>query len=168
LKLERCPHCGKTGALNRHSLLSGKWFGARCERVPRGQRVWCSNRNRRGGCGRTFAVYLSTALPRHGVDALMLARLLAGLLNGRSLKSAAESLFALERFYHLRARLRRRTDALRVLLLRDTGPPECAFAEPFLQTLAHLRVTFLTASPCADLSGMCAWFQMRFQRAFLG
>ncbi|MDR0353836.1 MAG: hypothetical protein LBI02_11025 [Opitutaceae bacterium] len=137
----------------------------------RGQRVYCSNRNRRGGCGRTFAICLAEALPRHGVDAAALSRLLAALLAGQSLKAAAEAVrtpFALETFYHLCARMRRRLDALRVLLCRDTAPPACVSADAFPQTLAHLRATFLAANPGADMSGMCAWFQMRFQRPFLG
>jgi hypothetical protein len=152
--------------------MTGKGFGARCERVPRGQRVYCSARGRRGGCGRTFAIYLSGVVPRHSVDAPALSRLFAGLLAGLSLKAAAEALrapFALETFYHARARLRRRLDALRVLLCRESGPPACAFADPLLQTLAHLRGASSSApSASGGSSGMCAWFQLRFQRPFLG
>jgi len=172
LKQQRCPHCGKFGALNRHSRLSGKGFGVQCRRLPRGQRVYCSNRGRKRGCGRTFSIWLCTTLPRHGVDAPALSRLIAGLLGGLSLKNAAESLrapFALETFYHLRKRLRLRMDALRVLLVRQTGPPPpCDFADPLLHTLAHLRRAFHAAVPDGEPSGLCAWFQLHFQRAFLG
>jgi len=172
LKQQRCPHCGKFGTLNRHSLLSGKGFGIQCQRLPRGQRVYCSNRRRKRGCGRTFSIYLCTTLPRHGVDALTLSRLLAGLLGGLSLKCAAESLrapFALETFYHLRKRLRLRMDALRALLLRQTGPPPpCGRADPFLHTLAHLRAAFRADVPDGGRAGSCAWFQLHFQRPFLG
>jgi hypothetical protein len=56
---------------------------------------------RRGGCGRTFAIYLSGVVPRHSVDAPTLSHLFSGLLAGLSLKAAAEALrmpFALESF----------------------------------------------------------------------
>jgi hypothetical protein len=174
LKRLRCPHCVGSGTLNRHSRLRGKGFGSRCERVPRGQRVFCSNRGRRGGCGRTFSIYLCATLPRHGVDALMLSRLFAGLLAGLSLKAAVEPLrsaFALETFYHLRARLRLRLEAIRTLLCRQTGPPACASADPLLHTLAHLRAACASVLPAArrdDCPCMCSCFQMRFQRPFLG
>lgn len=108
------------------------------------------------------------------MDAALLSRLFGGLLAGFSAKSAAESLrapFTLETFYHLLARLRRRLDAVRTLLCRETGPPECASADPIVQTLAHLNAAFSSAVPggCdGDGAGMCAWFQMRFQRPFLG
>ena len=171
LKQECCPHCGKRGTLNRHSLLTGKGAGQSPLRVRRGQRAFCSNRFRRGGCGRTFSVFLAGVLPRHGVGAGLVSRLLIGLLAGLSLKAAVEGLrapFALETFYHLRARLRRRMDALRVLLCRETGPPECDFADPFLQTLAHFRAAFKAAATSDGRDTMCAWFQTRFQRAFMG
>lgn len=101
----------------------------------------------------------------------MLSGFLNALLRGFSVKAAAESLrapFALETFYHLRKRMRLRMDALRVLLLRQTGPPDCDLADPFLQTLAHLRAAFDDAVPGGQASGLCAWFQLHFQRQFLG
>ncbi|MDF9826598.1 hypothetical protein M2447_000679 [Ereboglobus sp. PH5-10] len=69
--------------------------------MPRGRRVYCSNRGRRSGCGRTFAIYLSTTVPRHGVDTATLSRLFAGLLARLSLKADDESLrapFAMETY----------------------------------------------------------------------
>lgn len=101
----------------------------------------------------------------------MLSGFLNALLRGASAKAAAESLrapLALETFYHLRKRMRLRTDALRVLLLRQTGPPACGFADAFLQTLAHVRAAFDAAVPGGEPSGMCAWYQLRFQRPFAG
>ena len=134
--------------------------------------MYCSKRARKRGCGRTFGIYLCTVLPRHGVDAPALSRLLAGLLGGLSLKRAAESLrapFALETFYRLRKRLRLRMDAVRVMLLRATGPPPpCGSTDALLHTIAHLRAAFCAAVPGGEPSGLCAWFQLRFQRPFLG
>jgi len=93
------------------------------------------------------------------------------LLSGLSVKAAVESLreaLVLETFYHLLRRLRSRSVELRVLLLHQTGPPECDSDDPFLQTLAHLKAAFRAAAPGGDCALMCAWFQVRFQTPLFG
>lgn len=103
-------------------------------------------------------------MPRHSVPAPLLARLLAGLLTGGALKSAAEALrapFVLETFYRLRQKLRRRLDAVRTCLCRERKSPLSRQSEPLLQTLEHLHEVF-------PASGAIAAFQRHFQRPFLG
>ena len=93
------------------------------------------------------------------------------LLSGLSVKAAVESLreaLVPETFYHLLRRLRSRSVELRVLLLHQTGPPECDSDDPFLQTLAHLKAAFRAAAPGGDCALMCAWFQVRFQTPLFG
>lgn len=104
-------------------------------------------------------------LPRHSVTSVLLARLLASLLSGAALQSAAEALktvFSLETFYRLRQRLRRRLDAVRTCLCLEQGPPVCAHPEALLQTVAHLHAVFRGAGD------VIAAFQLRFARALLG
>ena len=73
--------------MNRHSrCLGNDLLTANGQRV-RGQRVFCSNRGRRGGCGRTFALVLAEVLPRHTVTAPLLWRWLVSWLAGLSLKA---------------------------------------------------------------------------------
>jgi len=149
----------------------GKGFGPQCESVTRGHRVYCSNRARRRGCGRTWSIYLAETLPRHGVGARILSGVVEALLSKSSVKAAVESLrtaFTLEAFYHLLTRLRSRSVELRVLLRRQTGPPECGFDDPFLQTLAHLKAAFDSAAPGGACACMCSWFQVRFQTPLFG
>ena len=65
----------------------------------RGQRVFCSNRGRRGGCGGTFSIFLAEVLPRHTFTATLVWPWLLERLAGLSLKAAADKLrlpFALE------------------------------------------------------------------------
>ncbi len=66
--------------------------------------MFCSNRGQRGGCGRTFSIFLAEVLPRHTVRAALLWKLLSQLLAETGIKAAVESLrlpFALETLYHL-------------------------------------------------------------------
>jgi hypothetical protein len=164
LKQQCCPHCGRRGTLNRHSRLTGNDPDQVDRQRCRGQRVFCSHRGRRGGCGRTFAIFFAEVLPRHSVPAALLARLLANLLGGATLKAAAEALqapWALETFYRLIRRLRRRLDAVRARLWRERSPPACGRSDPLLQTVEHLR----------GLGGgahAVAAYQLRFQQPLLG
>jgi hypothetical protein len=131
----------------------------------RGQRVFCSNRGGRGGCGRTFSIMLAEILPRHTVSASLLWQLLIRLLAGASLKAAAEKLrlpFALETVYRLRRELRRKLDLLRARLCCQQPPPASAQTDPLLQSVEHLQSVF-PGGECAP-----AAFQLRFQHPFLG
>ncbi|MBC8010674.1 MAG: hypothetical protein H7067_11330 [Burkholderiales bacterium] len=164
LKSGACPHCDRTGTLNRHSRLYGNDYASaqRDARRLRGQRVHCSACGTRGGCGRTFPIYLADVLPRHSVPGALLTLLLVGLLAGTSVHAAAAAQpllgpFSLLTFYRLAARLGRQNDHLRVLLSGVSTPPPCAHADPLRETIAHLRAVFAAA---ADL---VAAFQLRFQ-----
>jgi hypothetical protein len=131
----------------------------------RGQRVFCSNRGQRGGCGRTFSVFLAAVLPRHTVTASWLWQLLCRLLKGGSIKAAVEALappFALETLYHLLQRLRRRLSDVRGLLCREQKPPVSFQSDPLLQTVEHLQ------NVCRTEGSVLAAFQLRFQRPVLG
>jgi hypothetical protein len=150
--------------LNRHSFLRGNDPATANGRRLRGQRVFCSNRGRRGGCGRTFSLCLAEVLPRHTFTASLLWQLLVRLLAGGSLKAVAEKLrlpFALEAAYRLRRQLRRKLDLIRTRLCRQRTPPISSQSDPLLQTVEHLQAAFPGAE-CA-LSD----FQLHFRHPFL-
>jgi hypothetical protein len=165
LKHRRCPFCACAESLNRHSFLYGNDPASNSGRVLRGQRVFCSDRGQRGGCGRTFSVFLARSLPRHTVSAPLLWPLLVQLLTGRSIKACAEALrlpFALETIYHLLQRLRRRLDVIRSWLCRRQPAPASQQSAPLGQTVEHLQTVFAQADcPLAD-------YQTQFSAAFLG
>jgi hypothetical protein len=165
LKQQRCPHCGCTETLNRHSKLYGNDPQAAVGCSERGQRVWCSDRGERGGCGRSFCIFIADVLPRHTLRASLLWPWLSQWLAGLSLRAAAQKLavpFALETLYRLRRTLRRGLEGLRSLLFRQAEPPRSEQANPLAQTLAHLQSVFPHSQcPPAD-------FQLRYQRPFLG
>ena len=66
LKQLCCPECGVAETLNCHSKLYGNDpDSTQGGRIQRGQRVWCCSRGQRGGCGKTFSIFLADVLPRH-------------------------------------------------------------------------------------------------------
>jgi hypothetical protein len=165
LKQQRCPRCGQNETLNRHSLLHGNDPGKTTGQSARGQRVFCSNRGQRGGCGGTFSIFLAEVLPRHTVTATLLWKLLSQLLSEAGIKAAAESLrlpFALETLYHLLHSLRQRSDRLRPWLCRRGKAPDSSQTDPLLQTVEHLQCVF-THSLCP-----VSEFQFAFQQPLLG
>ena len=153
------------GALNRHSRSLGNDPHAADGQTCRGQRVFCSNRGQREGCGRTFALFLAEILPRHTVTASLVWPWLVKLLAGLSFKAATEKLrlpFALETMYRLRRKWQRGLDAVRTQLCRQKAPPQSTQTEPWLQTVEHLQLVFPGgACPPAD-------YQLEFQQPFLG
>ncbi len=160
LKSRACPHCGRIGTLNRHSRLTGNDTARPAACRLRGQRVYCSARGARGGCGRTFSIYLADVLPRHSVTGALFSALLVAVLAGASLHSAAQAAlapFATPTAYRLASRLRHQAARVRALLSGASPPPSCAHRDPLHQTLAHLRAVF------ADAADLVAAFQLRFQ-----
>jgi hypothetical protein len=151
--------------LNRHSFLYGNDPADPAGQQVRGQRVYCSSRGQRGGCGHTFAIFLSDVLPRHSVSATLLWKLLCQLLAGLSLKAGAESLalpFALETLYQLRQRLELRLGVLRPWLCQKQKPPAGSGSDPLLHTVSHLQALFPEAvCPLGE-------FQLLFCRPLLG
>ena len=165
LKQLRCPFCGVAETLNCHSKLYGNdpksTAGGQSQR---GQRVWCCPRGQRGGCGRTFSIFLADVLPRHTVRASGLWCLLHLWMGGASIQSAAQTLglpFGLETLYHLLQRLRSRLTTLRSALCQEQEAPVSSQTDPLLQTVEHLRRLFARSDcPCAE-------FQLHFQRPLL-
>ena len=127
--------------------------------------MFCSNRGRRGGCGRSFAIFFTRVLPRHSLDAALWSGLMQALVAGSAIKSAWENLrtgFSLESAYGLVRRTRGRLAWLRPLCCRFAPPPPSAHTDPLPQTIAHLR---LVLNGATDLA---AAFQGRFQQPLLG
>lgn len=131
--------------------------------LQRGQRVFCSNRGNRTGCGKTTALVLCDVLPRHTVGAKALWAWVIGLLGGKSVRQASMKLpFALETFRSLKTKITRDLDRIRTRLMGLSPPPSSRQSEALLQTFEHLHSAF-AASACPVAS-----FQLHFQTPFLG
>jgi hypothetical protein len=165
LKQTRCAHCGRVGTLNRHDTLHGNDLAAADKQTERGRRAWCSNRGRRGGCGRTMAVVFVRVLPRHSLTAPLLDKLLGSLRAGRPVQAAWEHSrlpVPVQTAYHLLQRLRGRLPALRSALCSRCAPPASRHSDPLRQTAEHLRRAFAHARHPVEA------FQYAFQCPLMG
>lgn len=138
-----CPHCNKSGTLIGHGYLRG-YAERGSELVVRGRRVFCSNRHRRAGCGRTFSVKLSTVLSGFVVRTLTLfcfaTAVLGGLTRRAAWLNAAAGALSLSTGYRLWRRLSAAQSALRARLCREAPAPTSMVREPLAQLVQHLAV----------------------------
>jgi hypothetical protein len=133
------------------------------EKIRRGWRVYCSNRGRKTGCGKTYAVLLAIHLYRRIVGAGRLWGFLKEILSGKKIGQAWETVaspFCLETGYKLWAGFLRNQSAIRVAL-HAVAAPARSDRDPILQTIEHMRAVF----PRADCPVVA--FQQSFQRSFL-
>jgi hypothetical protein len=163
LKFQSCPHCHTVGDLIGHGYLRG--YGAQgSERIRRGWRIFCSDRGRRQGCGRTHSILLAQFAPRRLVTAEILFRFLQAIRRGLTRKAAWERLAApwtLQTAYRLWQEFAQRQAPLRSLLCRQTPPPACLASNPLFQLVDHLASAFPKAA-CP-----IATFHLHFQQSFL-
>jgi len=165
LKTAACPHCKKVGNLIRHGVLRGNDENHSREKSVRAYRIFCSNRNRATGCGRTFSVWMADKIKRLFLTADSLwAFLKQAVLSGnkmqafRSLKSGLSDSAP----YRIWKRFHEAQSAIRTALCPLCRPPDIASQRPAELTLAHLETTFERHS----LNPIAA-FQVTLQTSFV-
>ena len=148
LKQTACPHCNTVGMLIRHGTLSGFDDRTPQRRAIRARRVFCSNRYRRRGCGRTFSVRLAHTIRRLSLSTRTLWTFLRRAVVGTIAAAVRDancprSERTLQRIWK---RFDRGQSAIRTALLSRGPPPELpadsARRPAAAQVLAHLRATF--------------------------
>ena len=162
LKLMMCPHCNLSGCLILHGYLDGNSDRGNAQ-IRRGHRIYCSNRHKKSGCGKTFSVLTATVLPGFTIGAHGLWRFLDSIKKGLSparafrmagcamAPSGACRLF--KKFITVQARIRS-------FVSRIKDPPPAQVQSPAIQTILHLQSAFGDAAcPITD-------FQYRFQTKF--
>ncbi len=140
LPLLPCAHCGRHGNLIGHGFLRG--YSERSNiRLLRGRRIFCSNRGRRRGCGRTVSTLLSRFIERYVVTAATLWALFCRLADGLPVERAArETDFPQTQrsAYRCAASLKRQSFSWRSwLCTRQVAPPTTS-VYPLQQLRAHL------------------------------
>lgn len=149
LKLTPCPHCKTVGALIRHGSLYGFDDTNPRRKTRRARRIFCSNRQARPGCGRTFSVWAADKIRRLGLTTGGLWRFL--------LRAVADGIRAALRGFdcHLSDRtllrlwkqFRHAQSAIRTALFGRCPPPDLpAEHRPAAQVLAHLQAAFPNAA----------------------
>ena len=153
LKLTPCPHCKAVGALIRHGFLFGFDESSPKKKTVRARRIFCSNRNARRGCGRTFSVWLADKIRRLGLTAgLVWKFLLRAVADGIAAASRAAKCHLSDRtLQRVWKRFHLAQCKIRTALLGRGPPPELpASQSSAAQVLAHLQAAFANANPIAD------------------
>jgi hypothetical protein len=143
IKLWACPHCQQAGALIGHGFLRG-YAERESGLVLRGRRLFCSNRGRRPGCGRTFSVKLQTVMSGFVVRTLTLWCFVQAVLDGLTLRAAwlreTAGALSLSSGYRLWRCLCAAQSALRARLCREAPAPASTAREPLAEVVQHLAV----------------------------
>lgn len=170
LKIVTCPHCGTIGCLIRHGTLDGYTDKASGGRIQRGHRIFCSNRYRKNGCGRTTSILIAGHLTGFIITATTLWKLLTNTAKSVSRQSTLRQLKTCLSDHGAYRIFRRVVDAqshIRSVLFRHRRhAPQVAASDsgnkPLEATMAHLKAVF------PDCSCPITAFQNTFQTSFLG
>ncbi|MDF0606909.1 hypothetical protein HZU77_014835 [Neisseriaceae bacterium TC5R-5] len=164
----QCAHCQQTNQLISHGFIRKKRLSAEPQAV--GKRVFCSNRNRRTGCGRTMQLYLDSTIRYLHHAGSRVAALVLSLIAGATIQQAyyqatrTSSPRHADRWLH---RLRIQNSTYRRLLhqppLQDVAPIVAIIRPAGLVLLIPpLKGLFQRFGP-----SLCAAYQLQWQQPFL-
>jgi hypothetical protein len=166
LKQIPCPHCKVADTLIRHGFLRGFDDSSPQRKTVRARRVFCSNRNARPGCGRTFSVWCTDKIRRLSLTAGGLWRFLTCAVAGSVLAAirAAHCSLSDRTLQRIWARFDRGQSKIRTALSALCPPPQAPAKpsqRPAAQVLAHLQAAF------PDTDCPIAAFQHTLQTFFI-
>jgi hypothetical protein len=164
LKMTPCPHCKRVGSLIKHGFLRGYDRDHQLCKSVRAARVFCSNRNRATGCGRTFSVWMADKIKRSFLGADGLWQFLKGAVSsGNKLQAFRDLNSGLSDSapYHIWRRFLNAQAAIRTALSSLCEPPQIAEACPAQLTLAHLHKAF-GEHPLSPIAAFAATLQTFF------
>lgn len=164
LKTTACPHCKITGALIKHGFLRGYDQNHQLNTTFRAAQVFCSNRHRATGCGRTFSVWMADKIKRLFLSADSLWQFLSNAVgSGNKLQAFRELNSGLSDSapYHIWRRFLNAQVAIRTALAGLCEPPQVVSACPAKLTLAHLQKAF-SEHPLSPVAAFGAALQRFF------
>jgi hypothetical protein len=145
LKQTPCPHCKVVGTLIRHGFLYG-FDESHPRKTVRARRVFCSNRQARRGCGRTFSIWLADKIRRLSLSADGLWRFLQRAASDgvrAAIRAAASGPLSDRTWQRTWKRFHLAQSNLRTALSGRCRPPELPAAQrPVAHVLAHLQAAF--------------------------
>lgn len=145
LKLTPCPHCHVVGALIKHGFLRGYDQHHQRNKTVRAARVFCSNRHRATGCGRTFSIWVAHKIKQLFLSADSLWQFLSQAVDSGNKLRAFRNLqcgLSDSAAYHIWRRFLHAQAAIRTALSGLCAPPRLDSACPAKLTLAHLAQAF--------------------------
>ncbi len=164
LKLHTCPHCNLCGFLILHGYLYGYSENISAGRIKRGHRIFCSNRKKKNGCGKTFSILVSTFIKNFVISAktvwIFLNKIKGGICLSEAFRYTGSSMVE-STCYRILKTFKYNQDRIRTLLTKIKGPPQMPNTKkPALQTIMHLKSVFERNScPISQ-------FQYHFQVSF--
>lgn len=164
LKHIPCPHCQSIGALILHGLLYGYDNRSNQKNLLRGHRIFCSNRYRRYGCGKTFSISSADFIRHFTITAQNLWNSLILWLNGIPPHRIFKTLnirFSSATIYRLIKTVMTAQSRIRTCLFRHYPQPPSCGNHALEQTIKHLIDVF------KNDSNPIAAFQLCFQEPFL-
>ncbi len=166
LKQILCPHCRTPQNLILHGYLYGFDYKTYSKRIIRGHRIFCSNRNRRKGCGKTFSIFLKLFIKNFIVNTKNLWQFLNNITKEKNKTKAFRSLnlpFSETTFYRLFKRFIIKQHKIRTYLNKMSKPPKYShhIKATYIETIIHCSVAFkMQNNPISA-------FQEHFQISFL-
>lgn len=152
LKQTPCPHCKTVGMLIRHGSLSGFEDRNTQRQMVRARRIFCSNRHRRPGCGRTFSIWIADKIRRLSLTASTLWKFLQRAVVGSI--AAAIRVADCHRSDRTWQRIWKRFDrcqsAIRTALSGRGPPPDFSVEPPCRPAAAQVLAHLVAAFPNAD------------------
>jgi len=151
LKQTPCPHCKVVGTLIRHGLLYGFDDSSPQRKTVRARRIFCSNRNVRRGCGRTFSAWCADKIRRLSLTTDALWRFLQFAVVGGILAAigALHCQLSERTWQRIWQRFDQGQSKIRTALCGRCPPPELPpklptkpTRQPAAQVLAHLQAAF--------------------------
>ena len=165
LRITPCPHCKKVGSLIKHGFLRGYDQDHQLNKTVRAARVFCSNRKRAQGCGRTFSVWMADKIKRLFLNADSLWKFLSQAVANNNKLDAFRKLnsgLSDSAPYRIWKRFLQAQAAIRTALTGLCKPPQVASENPAQLTLAHLQKAFQehSLSPIAAFGATLQTFFM--------
>jgi len=162
-----CRYCGQTHQLISHGFVYKKQTGAEPQAV--GKRVFCSNRQRYTGCGRTMRLYLDATLCRLRYTGTHVVAFMLALMAGRTVQQAYEQATGRDDPRHAYRWLNKFDAQLSGYRSLSHQPP-LQDADAAVAANRSARAGLL-ASTCTQLlqrfgAPLCANYQQQTQRSF--
>jgi hypothetical protein len=162
LKLCACPHCLHIGYLILHGYLYGFTESDSAGKIRKGRRIYCSNRDKKNGCGKTFSILMTGFIKNHIVSSQTLSRFLSNIKEGKSKARAnrdSGNKMKASTVYRIFNKFTDHQVRIRTLLSRLGPPPRIKhIKDAAIETIVHLQSSF-QGCPVSQ-------FQYYFQASF--